>query len=58
MRTVGSALKRLRIYLRALMGQTPLSALALLHINYDDANIDIDNVMIYLPRKRKSFEVC
>ena len=47
-----SVLKRVHTYLRALIGQTPLSALALLHVNHD-ANIDIDNVLTYLPKRKK-----
>ena len=56
---LGSVLKCLCTYLRASMGQTRLSALALLHINYH-ANIDIEKVMDIFARKkeRKSFGVC
>ena len=56
---LGSVLKLLCTYLRASMGQTPLSALALLHIDYD-VNIDIDNIINIFTRKkeRKSFVVC
>ena len=48
----GSVLKRLHTYLRASIGQTQLSALALLHVNYD-ANIDIEKVIDTFAIKKK-----
>ena len=55
----GNVLKRLHTYLRASMGKTRLSALALLHANYD-ANIGIEKVIDIFARKkeRKSCRVC
>ena len=47
----GSVLKRLHTYLRASMGQMRLSALALLHVNYD-ANIDIEKVIDIFAREK------
>ena len=49
---LGSVLKRLHTYLRALMGQMRLSGLALLHVNYD-ANIDMDKVIDIFTRKKE-----
>ena len=52
----GSVLKRLNTYLRASMGQTRLSALAFLHINYD-VNIDIDHVInVFAAKKERALE--
>ena len=52
----GSVLKRLNTYLRASMGQTRLSALAFLHINYD-VNIDIDHVInVFAAKKGRVLE--
>ena len=52
----GSVLKRLHTYLRGWKGQTRLSALMLLHINYD-ANIDNDNdIDIFAKKKERAFE--
>ena len=48
----GSVLKRLHTYLRASMGQTRLSALALLHANYG-ANIGIEKVIDIFARKKE-----
>ena len=48
----GSLLKRLHTYLRASMGQTRLSALALLHANYG-ANIGIEKVIDTFARKKE-----
>ena len=47
-----SVLKRLHTYLRVSMGQTRLSALALLHDNYD-ANIGIEKVTDIFARKKE-----
>ena len=47
-----SVLKRLHTYLRASMEQTRLSALPLLHVNYD-ANIDIKEVIDIFDRKKE-----
>ena len=49
---LGSVLKRLHTYLRASMGQTRLSGLALLQVNYD-ANIDMDKVIDIFARKKE-----
>ena len=52
-----SVLKRLNTYLRASMGQTPLSALAFLHNNYD-VNIDIDHVInVFAAKKERALEL-
>ena len=48
----GSVLKRLHTYLRASMEQTRLSALALLHGNYD-ANIYIEKIIDKFARKKE-----
>ena len=48
----GSVLKRLHTNLKASMGQTRLSALALLHIK-NNANIDIDNVIGMFAKKKE-----
>ena len=48
----GGVLKRLHTYLRASMGQTRLSSLPLLHVNYD-ANIDIKKVIDIFDRKKE-----
>ena len=53
----GSVLECLHTYRRASMGQTRLSALALLHVSYD-ANIDIEKVIDIFARKKESFRVC
>ena len=49
---LGSVLKCLHTYLRALMGQMLLRALALLHLNYD-VNIDIEKVIDKFARKKE-----
>ena len=49
---LGSVLKRLHTYLRASIGQTRLSGLALLQVNYD-ANIDMDKVIDIFARKKE-----
>ena len=51
----GSVVKRLNTYLRASMGQTQLSALTFLHINYD-VNIDIDHVINVFAAKERALE--
>ena len=52
----GSVLKRLNTYLRASLGQTRLSALAFLHINYD-VNIDTDHVInVFAAKKEMALE--
>ena len=52
----GNVLKRLNTYLRASIGQTQLSALAFLHINYD-VNIDIDHVInVFAVEKERALE--
>ena len=48
----GSVLKILNTCLRASMGQTRLSALAFLHINYD-TGIDVERVIDILGSKRQ-----
>ena len=48
----GSVLKRLHTYLRASMEQTRLSALVLLHGNYD-ANIYIEKIIDKFARKKE-----
>ena len=53
----GSVLKRLHTFLRAAMEQTRLSALALLHVNYD-ANIDIEKVIYIFARKKEFANIC
>ena len=48
----GSVLKRLHTFLRTSMGQTRLSALALLHVNHD-VNIDIQIAIDIFARKKE-----
>ena len=51
-----SVLRCLHTYWRASVRQTCLSALALLHINYD-ANVDTDNVIdIFAKKKERDLE--
>ena len=51
----GSVLKRLNNYLRASIGQTRMSALALMHINLDK-EIDVEKVIALFARKPRALE--